>query len=80
MPKPNPLSDALRSSASRKTASRGALAPQPDDGTRLVGAHFPAAVHRQLRGLAATEDRSMRSLVSEALNDLFAKRKLPPIA
>ena len=76
----NPLSDALRRSISPKTASRGTLAPQPDEGTRLIGAHFPAAVHRQLRALAATEDRSMRSLVSEALNDLFAKRQLPPIA
>ena len=51
----NPLSDALRRSISPKTASRGTPAPQPDDGTRLIGAHFPAAVHRQLRALTATE-------------------------
>ena len=80
MRKPNPLSEALRRSASPTPASCDAPAPHPGDGTRLIGAHFPAAVHRQLRALAATEDRSMRSLVSEALNDLFAKRQLPPIA
>lgn len=76
----NPLSDALRNSVSKKTVSRGVTEPESDGGTRLIGAHFPAAVHRQLRALAATEDRSMRSLVSEALNDLFSKRQLPPIA
>lgn len=80
MSRPNPLSEALRKSASRKTAARGAPAAKPDSGTRLIGAHFPPAVHRQLRAIAATEDRSMRSLVSEALNDLFSKRQLPPIA
>ena len=80
MRKPNPLSEALRKSASPTPASSDAPAPRPGDGTRLIGAHFPAVVHRQLRALAATEDRSMRSLVSEALNDLFAKRQLPPIA
>ena len=80
MRKPNPLSEALRRSASSMSASSDPPAPQPGDGTRLIGAHFPAAVHRQLRALAATEDRSMRSLVSEALNDLFTKRQLPPVA
>lgn len=80
MPKTNPLSEALRRSASPAPPSGNSAAPEPGDGTRLIGAHFPASVHRQLRAIAATEDRSMRSLVSEALNDLFAKRQLPPIA
>ena len=82
MPKTNPLTAALRTSARAPASPRrtGATAPQPSDGTRLVGAHLPAPVHRQLRMLAANEDRSMQSLLVEALNELFAKRGLPPIA
>lgn len=53
---------------------------QRDGSTRLVGAHFPEPVHRQLRVLAAQEGRTMYCVLAEALNDLFAKRKPPPIA
>lgn len=82
MPKSNPLTAALRKSALRPASPprAGATAPDPGDGTRLVGAHLPVPVHRQLRMLAANEDRSMQSLLIEALNELFAKRGLPPIA
>ncbi len=83
MPDTNPLSDALRLSARRAQAAPAETRPAARDrgeGTRLVGAHFPAPVHRQLRQLAANEDRTMQSLLAEAFNDLFTKRRLPPIA
>ena len=82
MPKTNPLTAALRTSARAQASPRRteATAPEPGDGTRLVGTHLPAPVHRQLRMLAANEDRTMQSLLTEALNELFAKRGLPPIA
>ena len=48
--------------------------------TKLVGAHFPEPVHRQLRVLSAQEGRTLQAVLAEALNDLFAKRKLPLIA
>ena len=81
MAKTNPLTAALRTSARAPTAPGcRATAPEASDETRLVGAHFPPPVHRQLRILAANEDRTMQSLLAEALNELFAKRGLPPIA
>ena len=82
MPKPNPLTAALRTSVRAPAAPRRTEAAESgrSDGRRLVGGHFPAPVHRQLRMLAAKEDRAMQSLLAEALNELFAKRGLPPIA
>ena len=80
--KTNSLADALRVSTPPEPSPR-----QPHgervvrgEGTRLVGAHFPEPVHRQLRMLAAREGRTMFSVLAEALNELFAKRNLPPIA
>ena len=78
MPKTNSLNDALRATAKAepvpdRRASSGGV-------TKLVGAHFPEPVHRQLRVLSAQEGRTVQSVIAEALNDLFAKRKLPPIA
>ncbi len=81
MPTPNPLTAALQESARPSASRRPATAPaKPAAGTRLVGAHFPAPVLRQLRMLAAREERTVRSLLAEALNEIFAKNKLPPIA
>lgn len=79
MPKPNPLTAALRESA-RPSPAPSATAAGTSAGRRLVGAHFAPPVLRQLRMLAAQEERTVRSVLAEALNDLFAKRKLPPIA
>ena len=82
MPKTNSLTDALR--ASGQADPRPSADPDrrtaPNGPTKLVGAHFPAAVHRQLRVLSAQEGRTLQAVLAEALNDLFAKRKLPPIA
>lgn len=82
MPETNSLKDALRASAEPQLAPAGRRdrQPAPNGPTKLVGAHFPEAVHRQLRVLSAQEGRDMRDVLAEALNDLFAKRKLPPIA
>ena len=83
MSKTNTLTAALRTSTRPPASPRRAGAarrPGPSDGRRLIGAHLPAPVHRQLRMLAAKEDRSMQSLLAAALNELFAKRGLPPIA
>lgn len=81
MPTPNPLTAALQESARPSTPRRPAPASaKPATRTRLVGAHFPAPVLRQLRMLAAREERTVRSLLAEALNELFASKDLPPIA
>ena len=49
-------------------------------GTVTIAGHFPEAVRRQLRIIAAQEGRTSRSLLGEALNDLFRKRGQLPIA
>lgn len=82
MPKTNSLEDALAEAASPEMAPPGRREPRtaPSGRTKLVGAHVPEAVHRQLRVLAAQEGSAMQDLIREALNGLFAKHKLPPIA
>ncbi len=82
MPNSNSLNDALRASAKAEPARVGQRERRnsPNGATKLVGAHFPEAVHRQLRVLSAQEGRTLQAVLAEALNDLFAKRKLPPIA
>jgi len=75
MPKTNPLKEALRASEPKPPAT-----PPPTDRTKLVGARFPEEVHRQVRVLAASEGRTVHEIIAEALNDLFSKRGLPPIA
>lgn len=81
MPKTNPLKEALRASE----PSPPAEPPRPasasaGQATKLVGARFPEEVHRQVRVLAASEGRTVHSIIAEALNDLFSKRGVPPIA
>ena len=82
MPKTNSLNDALRASVTAGSPPGGTRERHgsPGGATKLVGAHFPEPVHRQLRVLSAQEGRTVQSVLAEALNDLFAKRKLPPIA
>ena len=82
MPKANSLNDALRATARAEPEPAGHRERRvaPNGPTKLVGAHFPEPVHRQLRVLSAQEGRTLQAVLAEALNDLFAKRKLPPIA
>ncbi len=82
MPKTNSLNDALRASARAEPLPRGVPegSASPGSPPKLVGARFPEAVHRQLRVLSAQEGRTLQSVIAEALNDLFEKRRMPPIA
>lgn len=49
-------------------------------GKRSVTGHFDPAVVRQLKLLAIDRDTSIQGLLAEALNDLFEKHKLNPVA
>ena len=49
-------------------------------GVVTIAGHYPEAVRRQLRIIAAQEGRTSQSLLGEALNDLFRKRGQLPIA
>ena len=56
-------------------------APKPSRrNTKLVQAHVPAEVSRQLKQLALDEDKTLQQLIVEALNDLFRSRGIPPVA
>jgi hypothetical protein len=49
-------------------------------GKKVVAGHFDPAVIRQLKLLAMNNDTSIQVMLSEALNDLFAKHNMKPIA
>lgn len=49
-------------------------------GKRQVAAFFAPEVGRSLKVLAAEGDTTVQALMTEALNDLFAKHGKPPIA
>ena len=47
---------------------------------KAVVGYFPREVHMQLKQMALLHERSMQELLGEAMNDLFRKYKLPPLA
>ena len=49
-------------------------------GKTAVSGFFPPPVKRQRRLMAAANDTTIQALLSEALNDLFAKHGKPEIA
>ena len=49
-------------------------------GKKVVAGHFDPAVVRQLKILAMNHDTSIQNMLGEALNDLFEKHNMKPIA
>jgi hypothetical protein len=49
-------------------------------GKKVISGFFDRDVSKQLARLAIDKDRSNEDLLREALNDLFTKYHLPPIA
>jgi len=87
MAKPSDLRDAMLNKARPAAVSpepATVAAPSPRrpgrQGKSNVTGYFAPPVKRQLRRLAADSDRTIQSLIGEALNDLFAKHGLPEIA
>ena len=62
--------------------SETAASPRPSRhrGPGTIAGHFSPAVHRQLRLLGVMQDRTVQSLLGEALNELFRKHGKLPIA
>ncbi len=54
--------------------------PPSRAGKKVVAGHFDPAVIRQLKMLAIDHDSSIQALLAEALNDLFEKHSMKPIA
>jgi len=47
---------------------------------KIISGHFDLAVSKQLKQIAAEEDKTIQELLGEALNDLFIKKNRLPIA
>ena len=54
--------------------------PPSRQGKKAITGFFDPVVSRQLKQLALDEDKTVQSLLSEALNDLFIKYNHKPIA
>jgi hypothetical protein len=67
---------------SRKTSNNGTASERPPSrvGKRLVAGHFDPVAARQLKQLALDQDTTAQALLTEAINDLFVKHHLKPIA
>lgn len=73
-----------------RTAAPPAPPPKPEvpqppkaartyrEGKKLVSAHVPQDVHRELRMLAIEEDSDIQHLLEEAIDLLFVKKGRPP--
>lgn len=73
------------SSSERKTKpvvikNTPANTPPSRQGKKAITGFFDPIVSRQLKQLALDEDKTVQSLLSEALNDLFIKHNHKPIA
>jgi hypothetical protein len=49
-------------------------------GKKPITGFFEPEVSRQIKKVALDQDKTMQDLLQEALNDLFRKHDLPPIA
>ena len=83
--KRNSLQAVLDRHGASDVAAEQTLAPSPEarrapahrpsrEGKRLVAGHFPPAVAKQIKMLAAEEDKSIQALLEEALDLLFVKK------
>lgn len=66
-------------SAPANTISGENIAPSRR-GKKNISGYFPPEVHRQLRVIAAEEDKNLQQILGDALNALFERRGKPPIA
>ena len=71
------IAEPLESLADDKTDSK--VAPSRRGKKAIVG-HFDPVVCKQFKLLALNEDKSSQALLTEALNDLFEKYGMKPIA
>ncbi|BAZ19365.1 hypothetical protein NIES4073_02350 (plasmid) [Kalymmatonema gypsitolerans NIES-4073] len=54
--------------------------PPSRQGKKAIAGHFDPAVSKQLKQLALSQDKTVQTLLAEALNDLFEKYGFKPIA
>jgi hypothetical protein len=64
----------------RETPRARTPVPPSREGKKPVTGFFEPAVSRQLKRLGLDRDCTLQELLQEAINDLFQKHELPPIA
>ncbi len=62
------------------TPKPAAMVPPSRQGKKMISGHFDKDVHRQLKMLALEQETSIQALLSQALNALFERNDMPPIA
>jgi hypothetical protein len=78
--KPTATTPHLVQKPATKTKQPAAKDPAPSRiGKKAITGHFEPAAARQLKMLGVESDRSIQSLLEEALNDLFRKHGKSPI-
>ena len=78
-----PSLDIPQVTAAAATARRPApssTVPPSRVGKKPVTAFFDPEVSRQIKKIGLDQDKTMQDLLQEAINDLFRKYDLPPIA
>ena len=66
--------------ASIESGSANDKTPASRRGKKNISGYFAPEVHRQLRIIAAEEDKNLQEVLSDALNVFFKNRGKPPIA
>lgn len=54
--------------------------PPSRRGKKQIGGHFDPEVSRQLKIVAAREDKTIEQVLGDAINEYFERRGIPPIA
>lgn len=67
--------------ATAQTRNRTSAEAKPGrDGRQFIAAHVPPEAAKQFKFLAVQQEKTTQDLLSEAINDLFAKHGLSRIA
>jgi hypothetical protein len=67
--------------ANTKTRKRAKADAKPGrDGRQFIAAHLPPEAAKQFKLLAVQQDKTTQDMLTEAINDLFAKHGLSRIA
>jgi hypothetical protein len=79
---PDPAQPAPKANAVPETKGQGGSISSPPSrqGKKALTGYFDPDVIKQLKVLAAAEEKTMQALMSEALNELFKKYGRPHIA
>ncbi len=88
--KPNPLKVAMMNMQASKTqitnkspepiSTKTNIKPPSRQGKKVISGHFEPLAAQQLKFLGVEQERSVQSLLEEAINDLFRKYDKSSIA